>query len=238
VDLWTREGRKEIVCFSAEASFAASGVLAASSVAIARVPKEKASVPLSLFPAIFAAHQFIEGVLWLNQDGVLPDSCKAAAVYTYSLIAYVLWPVFVPFAVYVSEPKRSRRAIMLLCQAVGLGVGLWLLVGNMTTTLDVSADCCSLSYSVNAPPMLIVPYLFAVSVPFLVSSRKGMVLFGLALTASCAAAAVVASAATFPSVWCFFAAVLSGGLYLHFRVAARTIRYRHSRSASPGAVAG
>ena len=226
------------MCFSAEASFAASGVLAASSVAIARVPKEKASIPLSLFPAIFATHQFIEGILWLNQDGVLPDSYKAAGVYAYALIAYVLWPIFVPFAVYMSEPERSRRAVMLLCQAVGLGVGLWLLVGNGTTPLDVSAHCCSLSYSVNAPPMLIVPYLLAVSIPFLVSSRKGMVLFGLALTGSCAAAAIVASAPTFPSVWCFFAAVLSGGLYLHFRAAAQTDAHRHGMSAHTGTVAG
>jgi hypothetical protein len=226
------------MCFSAEASFAASGVLAASSVAIARVPKEKASIPLSLFPAIFATHQFIEGILWLNHDGVLPDGYKAAAVYAYALIAYVLWPVYVPFAVYLSEPGRRRRAIMLLCQAVGLGVGLSLLIGNAGAPLDVSADCCSLSYNVNAPPMLIIPYLIAVSVPFLVSSRRGMVLFGLALTASCAAAAVVASAPTFPSVWCFFAALLSGGLYLHFRVAARTDAHRHGWSAHTGAVAG
>jgi hypothetical protein len=226
------------MCFSAEASFAATGVLAASSVAIARVPKEKASIPLSLFPAIFATHQFIEGILWLNHDGVLPDTYKTWAVYAYALIAYVLWPVFVPFAAYLSESERRRRTIMLLCEVAGLGVGLWLLAGNAAAPLDVSADCCSLSYSVNAPPLLIVPYLFAVSVPFLVSSRKSMVLFGLALTASCAAAAIVASAATFPSVWCFFAAILSAGLYLHFRMAARAARYQHGRSASTGAVAG
>ena len=225
------------MCFSAEASFAASGVLAASSVAISRIPKEKASVPLSTFPAIFAAHQFIEGILWLNHDGVLPDAYKTGAVYVYVLIAYVLWPVFVPFAVYLIETERRRRLIMLLCQAVGLGVGLWLLLANLGVPLDVSADCCSLSYDVNAPDLLIVPYLLAVSIPFLVSSQRGMRLFGLALTVSCAAAAVLASAATFPSVWCFFAAVLSAGLYLYFHVAANTITHQHGRRASTGATA-
>jgi hypothetical protein len=238
MDPWVREEREDAVCFSAEASFAASGVLAASSVAIARVPKEKASIPLSLFPAVFATHQFIEGVLWLVHDGVLPDTYKTWAVYAYALIAYVLWPVFVPFAVYLIEPERRRRTIMLICEGAGLGVGLWLLAANVAAPLDVLADCCSLSYSVNAPPLLIVPYLFAVSVPFLVSSMRGMVLFGLALTASCAAAAVVASVSTFPSVWCFFAAILSGVLYLHFRMAARTATHQHGRCASTGAVAG
>jgi hypothetical protein len=226
------------MCFSAEASFAASGVLTASSIAIWRIPKEKASVPLSTFPAIFAAHQFVEGILWLNHDGVLPDAYKTGAVYAYVLIAYVLWPVFVPFAVYLTETERRRRLVMLLCQAVGLGVGMWLLLANLGTPLDVSADCCSLSYHVNAPDLLIVPYLFAVSVPFLVSSRRGLRLFGLALTASCAAAAVLTSAATFPSVWCFFAAVLSAGLYLYFYVAAHAISHQHGRRASTGAIAG
>ena len=225
------------MCFSAEASFAASGVLAASSVAIARVPKERSGVPLSLFPAIFAAHQFVEGVLWLEHDGVLPGAYKTAAVYAYVLIAYVLWPVFVPFAAHLTEAGRRRRLIILLCQATGLGVGLLLLGTNLGAPIDVSADCCSLSYSVSAPPWLIAPYLIAVSIPFLVSSQRSLVLFGVVLTGSCAAAAVLATAATFPSVWCFFAAVLSAGLYLHFWLAARSATRQPHRSASSGALA-
>lgn len=226
------------MCFSAEASFAASGVLAASSVAIARIPKERSSIPLSLFPAIFAAHQFIEGILWLEHDGVLPEAYKSAAVYAYVLIAYVLWPIFVPLAAFLTETGRRRRIVILLCQAIGLGVGLMLLGANVGAPLDVSADCCSLSYHVDAPPWLIAPYLIAVSIPFLISSQRTLVLFGVALTISCAAAAVLASAETFPSVWCFFAAILSAGLYLHFWLAARTTSIQSHRSASSGALAG
>jgi hypothetical protein len=213
------------MCFSAEASFAASGVLAASSVAIARLPKEKAGIPLSLFPALFATHQFIEGVLWLNHEGVLPDAYKAPAVYAYALIAYVLWPVFVPFSAYLLENDRKREILILICQAIGLAVGLWLLTSFLRHPVTVSVDCCSLSYNVQAPHLLLAPYLAAVSIPFLASSRKGLVLFGLAITISCGAAAIAASAATFPSVWCFFAALLSAGLYLYFRRAARTDPY-------------
>ena len=224
------------MCFSAEASFAASGVLAASSVAIARLPKERSSVPLSLFPAVFATHQFIEGILWLEHDGVLPGTYKTAAVYAYVLIAYVLWPVLVPFAAYLTETGRRRRIVILLCQAVGLGVGLMLLISNAGAPIAVSADCCSLSYHVNAPPWLIVPYLIAVSIPFLVSSQRALVIFGVALAISCAAAAFLATAATFPSVWCFFAAVLSAGLYLHFWLEARGATGHPRRSASSGAV--
>ena len=209
------------MCFSAEASFVASGVLAATSVAISRIPKEKASIPLSLFPAVFATHQFIEGILWLNHNGVLPDTYRSAAVYAYALIAFVLWPIFVPFAAYMIEVKRRRRIIILICQVVGLGVGLALLLSFVRHPLQVSVDCSSLSYQVNASELLVIPYLVAVSIPFLASSRKSLVLFGVGITVSCIAAAVAASAATFPSVWCFFAALLSAGLYLHFWLANR-----------------
>ena len=225
------------MCFSAEASFAASGVLAASSVAIARIPKEKASVPLSLFPVVFAAHQFIEGVIWLNQDGVLPDVYKPVTVYAYALIAFVLWPILVPFSACLIETGRKRRILILICQAIGLGVGLALLFSLARTPLEVTADCCSLSYRADAPHLLIVPYLIAVSIPFLASSRKGLVLFGTAITASCVAAAILTSAATFPSVWCFFAALLSTGLYLYFRTAAKPTVLRLSTTTNPGTAA-
>jgi hypothetical protein len=218
------------MCFSAEASFAANGVLAASSVAISRLPKEKAGVPLSLFPAVFAAHQFIEGVIWLNQDGVLPDAYKLAAVYAYVLIAFVLWPAFVPFSAYLLETDRRRRSIILCCQAVGLR----LLLASLRDPVEVSADCCSLYYRVDAPDLLTAPCLVAVAIPFLASSRLSLVLFGLGITLSCATAAVAASAAAFPSVWCFFAAVLSAGPYLHFRAAARAT----VRPSAAGAAAG
>jgi hypothetical protein len=224
------------MCFSAEASFAASGVLAASSVAIARIPKERESIPLSLFPAVFAAHQLIEGLLWLDHDGLVLDAYQSGAVYAYVLIAYVLWPVFVPLAAYLVEAERRRRLLMLACQAIGLGVGLTVLLGFLHEPPRVSVNCCSLSYQVNAPDLLIVPYVVAVCLPFLVSAHKSLVLFGAGIAISCAVTAVAAATATFPSVWCYFAAILSAGLYLHFRTEGRTAAHSLNTSPRSGAV--
>jgi len=206
-------------------------------VAISRLPKDKAGVPLSLFPAIFAAHQFIEGVIWLYQDGVLPDAYNSAAVYAYALIAYVLWPVFVPFSAYLLETDKRRRSIILFCQVVGLAVGLRLLLAFLRDPVEVSADCCSLSYRVNVSDLLTAPYLVAVAIPFLASSRKNLVLFGVGVAASCAAAAIAASAPAVPSVWCFFAALLSAGLYLHFRAVARVTAHPPSMGTTASAAA-
>ncbi len=209
------------MCYSAEASFAASAVLAATSVAISRQPKDKACIPLSLFPAIFAAHQFTEGLIWLHQDGILSNTYQPVTVYTYALIAFVLWPAFVPLAAYQLEPDRRRQMIILICQAIGLWVGFTLLLSIIHTPVQVSANCCSLSYYLNIPDLWLSPYLIAVAVPFLISSNRNLILLGLAIVVSCLAAFVATSSETLPSVWCFFAALLSAGLYAHFKYSAR-----------------
>jgi hypothetical protein len=225
------------MCFSAAASFTASGVLAASSVAISRLPKERAGKPLALFPAIFAVHQFVEGVLWLTHDGVMPASYRSVALYVYALIAFCLWPVLVPFSAYLLEAEKGRRRIVLACQIIGLGVGLSYLVSILRGPISVSANCCGLTYYVHAPWQLAAPYLLAVSVPFLASSRKSLVLFGAGVAVSAAAAALTASNQTFPSVWCFFAALLSGELYIHFRANVRAAEPSRSEGIASGALA-
>jgi hypothetical protein len=194
------------MCYSATASFVASGVLAGTSLAISLAPKEKNAVPLAIIPAVFAAHQFIEGVIWLNQDKIGVGALQPAAVMAYVLIAFVFWPVFIPFAVYRTEVEKRRRSLMLVCQAVGLGVGLTFLLNIMLSPVQVSVDCCSLSYYINAPTNLLAPYLVAVCAPFLVSSQRGLELFGMGVLFACAAALYLTSRPAFPSVWCFFAA--------------------------------
>ncbi len=205
------------MCFSATASFTASGVLAASAVAIARTEKPKRAVPLALFPAVFAALQFAEGLLWLNHRGFIGDAWKLPAVYVFLLIAYVLWPLYVPFSVSLLEPDRKRRAVILLCQAAGLVVGAANLAAIVRGPVDAWVVGHSFHYLINMPGGLAAPYVIAVTVPFLVCRNRRLVGIGVALFAVYLAAVVVASSDTLPSVWCFFAAILSGCLYLVYR---------------------
>jgi len=144
------------MCYSAEASFVASGVLAATSVAISRLSRDKNSFPISAIPAIFAVHQFIEGTIWLNQGKFPPPAYQAGAVFAYVLIAYVFWPLFIPFAAYRMEAVKKRRIVMLLCQVIGLGTGLAYLLSILHSRVAVSATACSLSYNIQAtcwPPI-------------------------------------------------------------------------------------
>jgi len=209
------------MCFSASASFAASSTLAASGYVISRVPKEKSEIPLSLIPIIFALHQFIEGILWLIHLHVLSVQFKPVAIYSYVFIAWILWPVYVPFAVYRTETHRVRRRIILLCQFIGVFISLTFLVTSIQHPIDISIEGHSFSYTMPAYEWSLAPYLLSVSIPFLISSKKGLVLFGVALTLSCIGALIMATSSTFPSVWCFYAAILSASMYLYFNASAR-----------------
>jgi len=218
------------MCYSAEASFIASGVLAGTSIAISRLPKEKNSLPLSFLPAIFAVHQFIEGTIWLNQGKVASGAYLPKAVFAYTLIAYVVWPVFIPLAAFLMEAGKRRRIMIMLCQLVGLGTSLTYLISIIRNPVDVSVNSCSLSYNITAPSHLFAPYLIAVSVPFLVSTKRGLMRFGLAILISCATAFYFASVPSFPSVWCFFAAVLSFSLYFYFRASIPTAVHQQDQA--------
>lgn len=202
------------MCFSATASFVASGALTVGAVAVARLPKPKSAIPLSLFPAIFAFHQFIEGLLWLNERGIVPDSYRSGVVYGFMTIALVLWPILVPFSAYIMESGRLRRAIILLCLLTGLYVGITALINIIRGPVDARLVGHSFAYIINEPDVFFTLYLISVSIPFLVSSNKRLALFGVALAASCVAAIFIAAAGTFPSVWCFYAAILSLFIYL------------------------
>ena len=209
------------MCYSAPASLVASGVLAVSGVAILRMPKKKSEIPLSLFPIIFSVHQLTEGLLWLNHTGAVPDTYKQGLIYVFVLIAFVFWPIYVPFAAYLSETGRMRRKIILFCQLVGIYIGITFLVGIIRNTPDATFLEHSISYGVHGPPKSLAPYMIAVTIPFLIATDKSLLILGIAMLIAYATAAYTACSGTFPSVWCFYASILSLIIYLRFRYQAK-----------------
>ena len=205
------------MCFSATASFITAGALATSGAVIARTQKPRRAIPLSLFPVFFAVLQVAEGLLWLNHREFIGEVWKMPAVYVYLFIAYVLWPLYVPFSAYLLEPDRKRKIIVLLCQIIGLVVGITNLVALVRGPVDAWVVGHSFAYLIDMPGVLAAPYVIAVSIPFLVSSSRRLFIFGIALAVLFGIAAITAVSGTFPSVWCFYASILSVFLCLLFR---------------------
>jgi hypothetical protein len=204
------------MCFSATASFTAGTTLTAVGALTLRKSRGKAELPLALVPLLFGIQQLTEGVLWLSLSNDLP-LLKSWATYIYSLFSHVLWPIFVPFAILLVETSRRRRAAIGVFQLLGLGVGLYLLY--FIVRFPVTARVHGRSISYDSPHFFIlyvlVVYLLATCVSGLFSSHRCINAFGV-LAFVLAIAAYEVSVRAFVSVWCFFAAVLSLLVYIHF----------------------
>jgi hypothetical protein len=204
------------MCFSATASFTAGTALSAVGVLTLRKSRGPRELPLALVPLLFGIQQLTEGVLWLSLNHDLPVP-QAWSTYIFSAFSHVLWPIFVPFAVLLVETQRWRRRAIGVFLVLGLGVGLYLLYFIVRFPVDARVVNHSISY--DSPHFYIVwvlvIYLLATCVSGMFSRHWCIKVFGVSALILAIAAAFV-SITTFVSVWCFFAAVLSLLIYIHF----------------------
>ena len=205
------------MCFSASASFIAGTSLSAFGAATIKRAKTRTEVPLAIIPLLFGVQQLIEGVIWLTFSHEAP-LLKQTMTYLYSGFSHVLWPIYVPFAVYALEAVHWRKKAISAFLAVGIIVGLYLLY--FIVTRPVVAEVLGKHIVYVSPHFYAVPvmilYIAATCFSCFFSSHGFVKLFGaLALLSFIAAYGIHAMA--FFSIWCFFAAILSLLIYLHLR---------------------
>lgn len=204
------------MCFSATASFTAGTALSGVGALTLHKSRGKLELPIALVPLLFGIQQFTEGFLWLSLRNDLPH-VKVWATYIFSMFSHVLWPIFVPFAILLVEVERRRRTAITVFLALGVGVGVYLLY--FIIRLPVTARIYNRSIFYDSPHFFIggvlVVYFLATCVSGMFSSHRCINIFGV-LAFVLAIAAYEVSVRTFVSVWCFFAAVLSLLIYVHF----------------------
>ena len=227
------------MCFSATASFAAGALLlgiGTLTLRSATAEHERRALPFAAIPLLFAVQQLIEGVIWLTFSDEA-TRLNSVMTHVYSFFSHVLWPIYVPLAVLLMEPGGWRRRVLIAFVAAGAAVGAYLLyvlvafpVVSRPTGQHIEYDS---PHFFAAATMTL--YLLSTALSPLLSTHRMVVVFGaLALLSFGAAYAFYAT--WFISVWCFFAALLSAVIYLHF---ARKVRRWHrpgraeARTASP-----
>lgn len=196
------------MCFSATASFAASGVLTATGGAtIYSARGRKRLLPLATIPLIFGIQQGIEGVVWIS---LMHETRSEVATYAYLFFSHVLWPVFVPVAVLLVEPDRLRGGILYLVSAIGGGVSIHLLDFLRTQAIYPREVGESIVYYSPTQHSLVTLglYVLATCGGCLVSSHRMIACLGLALFAAYIVSIVFYMEAFF-SIWCFLSAILS-----------------------------
>jgi hypothetical protein len=207
------------MCFSAEASFAASaalGVIGVTGLARGPAPAER---PLAFIPLLFAAQQFVEGLVWVGLANH-EDAVVAVFGHVYIFFAFFLWPVFVPLAALLIEPSAPRRRLQEWLCAAGACAAVFITGSLVRGPLSVEATTGHLFYGLALPlrEEVVAVYLLAVSAP-IASSQRWVRVFGVALAIGLGAS-LAHFADDFVSLWCFAAAIASGAIWLHVRESA------------------
>jgi hypothetical protein len=214
------------MCFSVTASFVTGAALLIVGTATTRRTRRHDELPFALIPVLFGIQQLIEGALWLTFPAEAP-LLNIMLTYGYSLFSHVLWPVYVPIAVLLLEPTSWRRKVLVGIAAAGAAVGLYLLYFLVRLPVVAQVEGGHIKYV--SPHFYAVAtmglYVLGTCISMLFSSHWWIRLFGVAAFLSFVAAYAF-YAVWFISVWCFFAAVLSGIVLLHFprRPATRSIK--------------
>mgnify|MGYP006159089907 CR=1 FL=1 len=139
------------MCFSATASFAASGVLTLAGVATLSQVKEKKQIPFAAIPLLFGVQQFFEGFVWLALQDQEYARFESVSTIVFLIFAQVIWPVLVPLSILFIERDKKRKILLRMFSVVGLIVGSFL--GYRILQYDVKAEISDLhiNYILNFP---------------------------------------------------------------------------------------
>jgi hypothetical protein len=206
------------MCFSPEADFVGGVLVGGVGIATLAQARHKREIPLAVLPLAFAGHEIAEGFVWLGQRGTIAKSVGDVAVYAYLFFAWALLPVLIPIAVRLVETDRHRRRLMGILVVLGSAVGAYLLwvVADHSVTAHVAGNSIDYRGVGDIGNTVTVLYVVATCGTFVLSSSRRIVWFGVANLAAVGVIAEVKSEGL-TSLWCFWAAIVSVLIYLHFR---------------------
>jgi hypothetical protein len=204
------------MCFSATASFVAGVSLSGIGVATVIKADRRAEIPFAMIPLLFGVQQIIEGMLWLSFQYDLPV-LKVTTTYVFTMFSHVLWPIFVPFSIGLLETVTWRKKVIALFLITGIAVGLYNLYFIVTYPVISEVNCNVIYYLPYFHKLQVVAlYLAATCAGCYFSSHKMINIFGV-LALSLFMVAYWFYTVAFLSVGCFFAAIRSAVIYMHFK---------------------
>lgn len=219
------------MCFSAEASFIASGALSIVGVTAIRKLNNKKDIFVAFIPLLFALQQFTEGLLWLALGhGEMPHM-QFWLTNLYGIFIGAIWPLYVPFAIHKRETDGRTRKVMTSMIFIGFCLAIYTIFGLIIEPIvaHIVNDSIYYAHDVKGEQFVLVMYLFATCAPFILSSNRYLNITGALITLGFFIAFFTYKE-TFASVWCFFAAVASTMLYFYV---AKPKRIKQERNGGP-----
>ncbi len=130
-----------------------------------------------------------------------------------SFFALLVWPIYIPFAVFqLDDARRSILKWFVLC---GVALSMYFLWILFSTPLSIEVVNKSIVYHLDFSFSIFgtaLVYVSVICMPMLVSSQSTIRLFGI-LTFFSVFFTGIFFLTAFVSVWCFFAAILSSFIF-------------------------
>lgn len=202
------------MCFSAHASFiAAAGLSIIGLLSIYRTYGRPSIMPLATLPLLFGIQQAFEGIVWLGLEGKAFTHYVHFATTAFLFFALILWPLYIPYAIYSFEHHENKRKLLLIPLFCGVAVAFIHAYYLFTQPVEAAVSCNHISYHypLSYPWLRMILYAVATILPFFLTHAFLLRIFGVLVLVS-AVVAHVFYTYNFGSVWCFFAAILSAGI--------------------------
>jgi hypothetical protein len=204
------------MCFSAGASFAGGVVISAIGVVTIREVHKPSQIVFACIPVFFGIQQIVEGCLWI----ALPDAdylnMQKIATYLYMIMAQVLWPAIIPVSVLLMEEDKKRKGVLRIFLFMGLLLSVYYLYCLIFFNVNPQIMGYHIQYNTEFPDSLAIPafivYLIATITPLFVSGIKRTHLLGILMFLSGLITGIFFTQFLI-SVWCFFAALISGVIF-------------------------
>ena len=206
------------MCLSPEADFAGGAVVAGVGAVTLRQVRAPRELIIGSLPLLLGAHQFVEGFVWLGLRSQVSSELAATARQAYIIFAHAALPALVPLGLTLLEPDRRRKCWLWPFAAVGALLGAYLFWEVTAYPVAAHEQGHCIDYVTHTPNDYAITALYVLVTcgPALISSRRHLRWFGLLNLLGVIATAIV-RADELTSLWCLYAAFVSGLILAHFR---------------------
>ncbi|HEX5472333.1 MAG TPA: DUF6629 family protein [Lacipirellulaceae bacterium] len=205
------------MCFSATSSFVSGTVVGVVGIGTIVQVRHARELLLGALPLMFAAHQIEEGFVWLYLRGHVPQSTGNWAILLYIVFAHALLIAISPWSMWLIEPKKTRRWLLLPLVLLGTALccyALWALFGAPVHA-QIRRHGIEYDDPVTGVGWFAALYILATCAPPFLSSYPWMIIFGVLILVGLIVVATY-KAIYLTSVWCAIAALVSTLIYVHF----------------------
>jgi len=213
------------MCFSITASFSAGTVLTIVGVMTLSKVEKRQEILLASIPVLFATQQFIEGFLWIALLQKESGMGQYQLTRYYAFFVGIIWPLLIPLSIFLVEPNRFKKRVILLLLTVGIGLAFY--TSSVITSSELNAvvinKCIQYKGVTLAGNYLLAAYIAATCMAFFCSSHLSIKIIGVV---NIIAFLIVFYSynINFASGWCFLAAMISGLIYIHFNKFTKNIK--------------